>query len=35
VIVAIVVVAALMEYQLSAWIRYEAERGDAADVATE
>jgi hypothetical protein len=35
VIVAIVAVATLMEHQLSAWIRYEAEREEAADGATE
>jgi hypothetical protein len=34
-IVAIVAVAALMEYQLSAWLRYEAESEDASEVATE
>jgi hypothetical protein len=35
VIVAIVAVAALMEYQLSAWVRYEAEIEDASDVSSE
>jgi hypothetical protein len=35
VIVAILAVAALMEYQLAAWVRYEADWEDASDVATE
>jgi hypothetical protein len=34
-IVAIVGVAALMEYQLSVWLRYAVESEDASDVATE
>jgi hypothetical protein len=34
-IVAIVAVAALMEYQLSVWLRYAEESGDTADMATD